>query len=624
MRTSLRLTLTSLFSLSLICSFAVWPFSASSLEEKIAREAALLSEFRSSLNEDLLSKMSLDEKIAQVFLVPFPSELVDADLRAQLKRLSISNIILYKWSNGLETRDQILELTSSLNREILINTGIPPMIATDQEGGRVFNLKPLTHLPSPMILGVIDDPKASRIFGRILGEEMLELGVNICLGPCADLANPNGPSVIGTRAISSSPEKVALHCENLISGLHSAGVLSVIKHAPGHGSTLSNSHYELPCVEKDYESLQMEDFAPFKALALHTDGMMSAHVIFPEVDSGACASFSPKILKDLIRSDWKFQGVLFSDSVTMAGAAPGLSSQSVAQAAIRALKAGNDCVIIGGVQHLSQIDSKDRLIQLIEGCFRSVKTAILSGEISEDELNASVLRILRMKKRMQLPCYSFSSGSASLDHENFSWEIAKKAIRTLSDRELFEQVDTTLDGRRVGIISPKALYERMQNSMATAKVLDRVPEVQSCFFSNQMLDEIGGVEKFADSLAAKQNELDIFLFLVTSSNQFPWQNDLIRLVAKKMPPEKLVFVGVDHPKELYDLGIHKTHVTLLSFSSTPCSLLTLSQILNDRSIPPSYEIQSTIHLPENNEMGENAPFNAECSKPELNQPLDKD
>lgn len=611
-----RYILASAFTFSLCCSFAVWPFTSSSQDRAAAQEAESLKAFKELPVEDLLSKMSLEEKIAQLFLVPFPSELIDAGLKVHLKRLGISNIILYKWCNGLETREQILDLTSSLNREILNNTGIPPMIATDQEGGSVFQLKPLTHLPSQMTLGVIDDPKASFTFGHILGEEMLELGVNVCLGPCIDLANPDGTSVIGTRALSSCPEKVATHGAKLIEGLHSAGVLAVIKHAPGHGSTLKDSHHELPFVEKSSLDLEKEDFKPFKALAHSADGMMSAHVTYPSVDPDACASFSPIILKDLIRGDWDFQGVIFSDSVTMAGAAPELTCQGVARASVKALKAGNDCIIIGSVRRLAQVDSKDRVMKLIEGCMRAVKAAVLSGEISEDQLNRSTLRILEMKKKMQRACYSFSSSSKNSERENFSWEIAQKALRTLSSREVFDNVDTSLDGKRVGIISPKALYERMQNSLATAKVLDRVPEVQSCFFSKQTLDDMGGVEKFAEGLAAKERELDIFLFLVTSSKHFPWQNDLIRLVAKKIPPEKLIFIGVDHPKELYDLGVHKTHVTLLSFSSSPCSLLTLSRMLNDRLVPPIYELQENKPLPENSEMGKNVPLNAACTHSE--------
>lgn len=595
-----KLALCTLMTLFSTTSFAIWPFSTPCTDLSDYKPSrAKPSTFYTLLPEDFLKTMTLEQKVSQVFMVPFPGELVEESNEAYLQEMPIGNIIFYKWANGLDTKEQIKRLSSSLQKKIYDKVGIPAFISADQEGGRVFTLKPLTHFPSLMALGAANSPRMTRAFGYAMGKEMLELGVNLCLGPCVDVCTESYNPVIGTRSFGDNTSIVTSQAKDLLKGLNESGVLTVLKHAPGHGAASVDSHKTLPTIDKSLSELEASDFPPFKELKDHTDGMMSAHLLMPALDQNKCASLSMPILEGLIRKSWAFDGVIFSDSITMRGILKEPSPQGVADAAIEAFLAGNDCLIIGSPNLLIPPLKLREAIQMIQLTLDQFKQAVVENTIPIERLDAAVLRILKMKKRIQKTYGSFIADENYKKHEDLAWEVARKALTLVSDKKLLDSIDTCLLDKRVGIITPKPLHDRTTKSMEYAKVLDYVPEVQTCYYSNKMVQSMGGVERFAHVLAEKQNDLDIFIFLSSSYDQYPWQKELIPLLANLISPDKLIFIGIDHPQALIDTGVQSTHLVYLTYSSTPCSLLTVCEALNSRSLPKG-KLPIQIKLPEKN------------------------
>ena len=197
------------------------------------------------------------------------------------------------------------------------------LIFLDQEGGRVQRLKPpqFPQFPPNEIYGrlfIEDEGKALEavyLHHLLIAAELRAVGINANCAPCVDLSINGAHSVIGDRAFSANPETISKLGHAAINGLHDGKVASVIKHIPGHGRARADSHHELPVVEESIQDLQL-DFAPFKALK-DAPMAMTAHVKYTNLDTEYCATLSPTIIKNLIREEFGFNGLLMTDDISM-------------------------------------------------------------------------------------------------------------------------------------------------------------------------------------------------------------------------------------------------------------------------------------------------------------------
>lgn len=193
-------------------------------------------------------------------------------------------------------------------------------VLIDQEGGRVARLRP-PHWPELPAAGRLDAlgsdaPRAAWLHGRLLAAMLADLGINIDCAPVADVPVPGAHDVIGDRAFAGAPDRVAELAQAQADGLLAGGVLPVVKHAPGHGRAIADSHLELPVVTTALADLRCWDFIPFKALA----GLplaMASHVVYTAIDPVLPASTSPTVIRDIIRGEIGFDGLLFSDDLSM-------------------------------------------------------------------------------------------------------------------------------------------------------------------------------------------------------------------------------------------------------------------------------------------------------------------
>jgi beta-N-acetylhexosaminidase len=298
------------------------------------------------------------QPLGPVMLDVVGKALSDDDLR-RLHHPLTGGVILF--ARNYESRAQVTALCAEIHRA---RPGI--LIAVDHEGGRVqrFRSDGFTRLPAMRSLGqlwdrdVLESCKAATALGYVLAAELRACGVDLSFTPVLDL--DYGPSeVIGDRAFHRDPRVVTMLAKSINHGLLQAGMANCGKHFPGHGFVAADSHIAIPVDERDPKDILKEDAAPYGWLGMSLTAVMPAHVIYPFFDSQS-AGFSRKWLS-LLRDELGFEGVIFSDDLSMEGASV---AGNVVQGAHAALKAGCDMVLV--------CNSPDKADQLLAGLDPSV------------------------------------------------------------------------------------------------------------------------------------------------------------------------------------------------------------------------------------------------------------
>ncbi len=331
-------------------------------------------------------------------MIDLESQALSSEERELLQHPLVGGIILF--SRNYESPAQIRALIADIHAL----RDPPLLIAVDHEGGRVQRFREgFTRLPACAQLGQRYDCNRSDALtmatsmGWILATELRSVGVDFSFAPVLDLGR-GVSSVIGDRAFHSHPEVVALLTEAMMIGMREAGMIAVGKHFPGHGSVAPDSHLAVPIDERRFADIVSEDLVPF-AYLIHQGlpAIMPAHVIYPQVDSQP-AGFSSRWLQDVLRGQLGFQGVIFSDDITMAGAAVVGDPLTRAQLA---LSAGCDMVLIcndrtAAIQVISNLGeyhspvSQARLLQL-QG-----KTALSWETLPQDNRWLEAQAVLKM------------------------------------------------------------------------------------------------------------------------------------------------------------------------------------------------------------------------------------
>lgn len=210
------------------------------------------------------------------------------------------------------------ERTARLVRDIRDALGHDALIATDQEGGAVLRRLDMPQPPSPMGLGALRDPAAAYEAGAVAARGLIELGINWNYAPSLDVnVNPENP-VIGERSFGADPTLVAELGVAWALGSEAAGVMSSVKHFPGHGDTQVDSHLGLPVVDKPRAALEACEWLPFRAAVRAGVGsVMTAHILYPALDPLHPATLSASILTGLLRGEWGYEGVVVTDAMDM-------------------------------------------------------------------------------------------------------------------------------------------------------------------------------------------------------------------------------------------------------------------------------------------------------------------
>jgi beta-N-acetylhexosaminidase len=340
-------------------------------------------------------ELSLEDKVAQLLLVHFRGEEVNESAKKLIEEIKVGGIVYYKWANCFTGPEQV----SSLSRDLQAQNKaeLPLLIGVDQEGGVLSPLrKGFFSFPIARELGEKNDLLAARQCAFVMGKEMKSVGVNLNFAPVIDInVNPKNP-IIGSRSFGSSPKLVTDLARQILLGYKEAGVLTSLKHYPGHGDVEVDSHKDLPLVDKTMEELKRVELIPFVELHELTDTIMTGHLLVPALDPIYCCTLSSKAISYL-RSEIGFQGIIISDSLVMGGVLK--QAGSVEEAAILAFQAGCDLLILSGDAlvdgervELSALDVKRVHAALVH--------ALRRGRISEERLDEAFQRILQLKKRL--------------------------------------------------------------------------------------------------------------------------------------------------------------------------------------------------------------------------------
>lgn len=350
-----------------------------------------------------LARMTLEEKIGQLFTTYAYGTSADTDKAADVTRnqkwLGVDNaqqaidkyhlggVIYFAWSDNLQNPRQVAALSNGLQEAALSRSAeVPLLVSTDQEHGIVRRLgPPATQFAGNMALGASGSERDAREAGKIAGQELRAVGINQNFAPVADVnVNPANP-VIGVRSFSSDPALAADLTEAQVRGYQSgrAGTVATAKHFPGHGDTDVDSHIGLPVITHTLEEWRDIDAPPFRrAVDAGIGAVMTGHIQFPELDpTGDPATLSEPIMTGLLRDEIGYDGVVVTDSLSMAGVRETYPDEYVP---VKALQAGVDMLLMP---------------PNLDTAYNAVVEAVANGELTEKRIDTSVRRILTLKYR---------------------------------------------------------------------------------------------------------------------------------------------------------------------------------------------------------------------------------
>lgn len=370
-----------------------------------------------------IEELTLEQKVGQMFICGFDDITANEHARALIEQFHVGGIIYFR--RNVRSLSQLSALSASLQELAAAGDQPPLFIAIDQEGGMVARIDQdgISRIPGNMALGAAGGEEDAYAASKICARELRSVGVNMNFAPCLDVNNNPRNPVIGVRSFGEDPEAVArLGCA-VIRGYQEEAVSATAKHFPGHGDTSVDSHLGRASVPHDRERLNRVELVPFvKAIREGVDAIMTAHVSFPAIeDSGYPATLSRPVLTGLLREEMGFQGLIVTDCLEMHA----ISKQyGVAEGAVLAILAGADSVLVSHT-YAEQAAAVQAVIE-----------AVRTGRIPESRIDASVERILTLKRRQQElheQLHASMSGRSQDEVQQLLFDIAGRSLTLVKD-----------------------------------------------------------------------------------------------------------------------------------------------------------------------------------------------
>ncbi len=329
--------------------------------------------------EKTLNSLTLEEKIGQMLIISYRSGDVDNTLKNALYNNKPGGFILF--SENFTRYDN----TISLIKTIKESSKIPLFLAVDQEGGSVQRLNAIkgtevTTIPEMFKLGETKDKDLAYQVGEVMAEELKVFGINMDFAPVLDIVKDKNQSFIGSRSFGTTPELVSSMGLSLAKGLEDKGVIPVYKHFPGHGGTTTDSHYDLPVIDKTKEELLSNDLIPFKdAIKEGAEVIMIGHLAIPKIDGNTPASLSKVLITDLLKEELGFKGLVVTDALNMGALTKNYKESEIYEMAINA---GVDLLLMPATS---------------TSAITTIKDLVQQGKIKEEQIDNSVRKILKLK-----------------------------------------------------------------------------------------------------------------------------------------------------------------------------------------------------------------------------------
>ena len=518
--------------------------------------------------------MSLEAKIGQLLMFGFRGTKVTPFIRRFITENNLGGIIHF--SRNISDVEQLVRLNSDLQRLAKESPGEAGLfIAVDQEGGTIARLtKEVVVAPSAMALGATKSESITEEVCAVSGLELRATGINMNLAPVVDVNNNPENPVIGVRSFGEDPRTVAKLGAAAICG-YQRHVAAVAKHFPGHGDTAVDSHHELPVVSHNRSRLEAVELVPFRA-AIATDvaAVMTSHVVFPAIEPSekVPATLSERVLTKLLRQELGFEGLVMTDCMEMKAIT---ESYGTVEAAVMTIEAGADMVVISHSEDLQQ------------EAYNALIAAVKSGRISEERIDASVARVMKIKKRFNLvgrwPADFDASILGTAEHVQVMREAIRSSITLVKDPV---ESNLPLGHERVLVI------EFQEN--ATTGAEDILVDMGSLgrALKNQGLAHLEAVTVGTSlsgdeqrAVVAKALEFEKVVIVTADAHRNLEQAELVQALQKEH--ENVLAIGIRTPYELQAFPNIPTYIA--AYGSRPLVWEEVSQVLLGR-----YEAQGTL------------------------------
>lgn len=393
-----------------------------------------------------LQALTLEEKIAQSFMVSFsPNDKQSKEaVLNQIKNNRIGGVVFY--NGDTEVLKAAIHSFQSASK-------VPLFMSIDGEAGIGMRVKDVMTFPQPGTFAAANDPYLTRQLAYAMAGEFRELGFNLNLAPVADIVSPN--SVIGARSFGSSVEKIERQVTAIVEGFSENAVLTTLKHFPGHGTTTGDSRTTLPLLDHDRKTLEKYDFPVYKSvLKKQLPAILVGHLKVPALDD-VPASLSAKVIKELLRSEFQFKGLVISNGMDM------LALKEFGEPAelnLKAYKAGCDLLL--------NTKAVEESIQLI-------KKEIDRKKISIEEINEKVSRILSFKydyvyRVKNIPVKEINSNEVSY----FKNKVAEKAVTMVkNEADFFPFTTHNVEGLIVSAGNYTYPFTSMMSNLTNTQIL---------------------------------------------------------------------------------------------------------------------------------------------------------
>jgi beta-glucosidase-like glycosyl hydrolase/CubicO group peptidase (beta-lactamase class C family) len=498
--------------------------------------------------DSVFDTMSYDERIGQLFMIVADPSLEKRNMQKLMQYIDSVKIGGILFSKGVPVvQAEVTNLLQQASR-------VPLLIALDGEWGLFMRLSETTRFPRNMMLGAVENDSLIGLYGEEVGRQCREMGIHVNFAPSLDVNSNIDNPVIGTRSFGENPHAVADKGVIYAKGLEKTHILSVAKHFPGHGDTLEDSHYTLPVVGHDKEQLDSIELLPFKRYINEgLAGIMTSHLYVPVLDKekNRPASYSQPIVTDLLKKEYGFRGLLFTDALAMKGA----SVKKTDNPSVKALLAGND-VLLAPVS--------------LAADFKAVKQAIEDGILDLKEVESRCLKILRYKYVAGLNAYvplNIDGLSERINSPHAAWLAAKLNAEgiTLLKNEPATIPLKALDKKRIAVLS---IGESGGNTFQAT--LNRYDSV-SCF-------DLSINESVARQRQTyRQLEKYDLIICGIHTVRIPESEELRRLATKK----EVALVFFTHPYfcREYKNAIAKAKAVVMAYEGSPLAMEYAAQLI---------------------------------------------
>ena len=341
--------------------------------------------------QEIISAMTLEEKVAQLFIIRPEALTGDGTViqagektKASIMTYPVGGVVYFK--QNINSSEQIQSMLTNTQQYGTERMGIPMFLSVDEEGGMVSRISGrgfsgIPDIPAMMEIGNSEVVTNAYETGSTIGAYLKELGFNLDFAPVADVAsNPNN-TVIGSRAFSTDAAIAAQMVAEYVKGMQGQNILTTLKHFPGHGDTAQDSHYSSAVSYKTKEELQQCEFLPFvSGIDAGATFVMVGHVALPNVTGDNLpATLSGSIVMSILREELKFDGIIITDAMDMGAI---VNHYSSSEAAVRAIQAGIDVILMP---------------KNFQEAYTGVIQAVKEGTITEERIEESLKRILKVK-----------------------------------------------------------------------------------------------------------------------------------------------------------------------------------------------------------------------------------